>query len=57
VTDRKTIHVPGVGETEEPTTNHPLHGPRKPGLVPLLLTLGLLATLAVLYVLGAVYLT
>jgi hypothetical protein len=57
MTDRKTTHVPGLGEREEPSVDQPLHGPRKPGLKPLLLTLALLVTLGVLYVLGAVYLT
>lgn len=41
---------------DRPTTDHPLHGRRRPLAGPVLITLGVIALLVVLYLLGVTYL-
>ena len=51
-------HDPGTehDDRDRPTADHPLHGRRRPMAGPLLITLGVIALLVVLYLLGVTYL-
>lgn len=42
-------------EQQLPTTDHPLHGPRKPGLPPLLMTILVIGGVLVLLYLGFLF--
>jgi hypothetical protein len=51
-------HDPGTehDDRDRPTTDQPLHGRKRPLAGPVLITLGVIALLVVLYLLGVTYL-